>query len=487
MISKHLSVRDRWAAVIIGLMLFLGLISQYVRQVTLQNGPLADAAKLILAFTDSVDHQWILAIVIGIYYLALTALRFEQNIVTSDELSFFDRYKALLPEFLLLFLISWSALFYALDYSRAYKHEDFLALLCGLTAGQLTAALRLFPKSKHQVHLFDQAVMIIFISIIFVVSLIHPSMGEHFRYLGKVRWSGPFLNPNTYGLVMGIGIILTIGQYLRLTCFFNVARGPNRVKSMHFDKNKLLGWLYLIAIVVMSVGLLKSFSRGAWLGTFCGFVYLVFVLNMLKRFRLPYIMKKTWSYFMWARYGKLIPNLLVLLFSILLLCLMNVKHSENAYLRRVCSVINAYDFSWQNRYITSLGALQVIYDHPLTGVGWNHFNLVYSEYYQPVSLFEGDAINLNGFLTVGMILGLPGIFIFVAYIYLCFISDHSKEAYLKMYDFQELGDRAVFRSALIVLVVGFVFDNGPFYIAIGIPFWILIILSSGIVRKTIRN
>ncbi len=143
----------------------------------------------------------------------------------------------------------------------------------------------------------------------------------------------------------------------------------------------------------MLVGLVMSYSRGAWLATAVGFLYLA----------------KAYGKFKWRH--------VILGAGVLALgsWLFWGQTPDNApwYLKRM-------DFgrpSSQHRVAAWRGAIQIMWDHPF-GVGWNKAIGVYEKNYSPP---EGgaSAITMNSYLMLGTELGLPALLCFVAYVGLC--------------------------------------------------------------------
>ena len=97
-----------------------------------------------------------------------------------------------------------------------------------------------------------------------------------FQYRGQRRWTGVWDNPNTYGVLMGVGAVLAAGLL--------VASYRLQVAGLHSPRSRV--WrisrfhkLNVLALFAASglcgFGLLKSYSRGAWLGTAVGIGFLL--------------------------------------------------------------------------------------------------------------------------------------------------------------------------------------------------------------------
>jgi hypothetical protein len=305
------------------------------------------------------------------------------------------------------------------------------------------------------------------------------------------RWTGLWNNPNIYGMLMGAGVVLAIGllttnQKLESRKQKSDSRNlsENR-KSEKAESGKLilrllrsfaaiksailnpLSSILVLAIGMMAVGLVMSYSRGAWVATAIGLLYL------------------TWSY------GKLKWKYVILGAGLLALGVGlvwgNTSDSGPWYLKRL-------DFSRpsaQHRVSAWRGAVQMMWDHPL-GVGWNQAVSVYDKNYSPP---EGGAVALtmNSYLMLGTELGLPGLLCFVAYVALQLgvgrwqMADRIGKAEggkRKAETLQQIGNRkseignqVACRAGAIVLLVAFWFDGGLFDLPTAAVFWVLLELG----------
>jgi len=278
------------------------------------------------------------------------------------------------------------------------------------------------------------------------------------------------------------------------------------------------------------VGLVRSYSRGAWLGALVGISFLIYQIFRLSGFQIgpfdsqsfrfsnfPNWLRKVW-----------IPLALVLV-SIGVLALWNFRHSEHSSTRRILSVANANDFSWRKRVAAYEGALQMISDKPWFGFGWNQPERVYDRFYRAPKVDEGMAMQMNDYLMLGTTLGIPALGCFLAYIYLSLRGREHRTSNIEhstsnwgthaarvlgsaaprntstSYPQTEMENplnqpvgatptgaggtpalpfsdedwlRITCRAGAIVLLVGFFFDGGLFKLATGATFWMLIELGS---------
>ena len=151
---------------------------------------------------------------------------------------------------------------------------------------------------------------------------------------------------------------------------------------------------------MMGVGLLFSYSRGAWVGTAVGLLYLASAYGKFKwRFVLP---------------GIFVVSAVVIFFW------HGTADTDAWYLKRM----DLSRASAQHRVAAWSGAVQMMRDHPF-GVGWNKAVETYQKDYSPP---EGSAaaITTNDYLMLGTQLGFPGLLCFISYVALRLRSPRSK-------------------------------------------------------------
>jgi O-antigen ligase len=347
-----------------------------------------------------------------------------------------------------------------------------------------------------QENYFHRQRKIYFVFALFLVTLVvgavHRSpVGSIYQYHGQLRWSGIWDNPNTFGLLMGTGIMLALGTLIN-----NYTKIQNEAVVMDPpDKNKgrasgicvflAIGFLAL-ATGCMGINLLKSYSRGAWLSTLCGLGYLTVQVfkcqgsDSSKVGTLCYLrllwLKKDWL---------LLPAILV---SVFVLVFWHFQQTDWHPVQRVLSAVNAVDFSWRNRVDAWEGDLQIIAEHPWLGTGWNQPERLYQHYYLPSQLTESTAIEMNDYLMLGATLGIPALFCFAMYLWLSLTRKTESEVCLirpaatfrpsnvVKGNFDWL--QATCRAGAIVLLIGFWFDGGLFKLPTASAFWILLELGN---------
>lgn len=270
------------------------------------------------------------------------------------------------------------------------------------------------------------------------------------------RWMGLWNNPNIYGMLMSAGLLLAIG--LVVTGRVRTADVSGRMAFI----NRKPAWFLFIAVGMMGVGLLFSYSRGAWLGTAIGLLYLAAACKKLK-----------WRFVL---LGILVVSATVWIFW------KTTPDTAPWYLKRL-------DFSRpsaQHRVAAWHGALQIMWDHPF-GVGWNRTEEIYEENYSPPENGTG-AIATNDYLMLGTQLGWPGLICFVIYVGLCFKnrhrirqpSTHGTESRMRTSSSPvacHLSRQIACRAAALAMLVGFWFDGGLFTLATAAVFWVLLELG----------
>ena len=295
-----------------------------------------------------------------------------------------------------------------------------------------------------------------------------------FQYKGVGRWTGVWDNPNLFGLLMGLCLVLSLGMAIRIW-----QAASNRIW-------RIFGAFFcLVAALIVGFGLFKSFSRGAWLGSAIGVVYLTCVL--LKNQRKYSTGRSTF----WNRRTGM--QIVAIVFALAILGFWQFRFIEWQPARRAFSAANVNDFSWRNRVAAWTGAIQMMSDRPFLGFGWAKAEAAYNEKYRPPQIENGAAIQMNDYFMLGISAGVPALVCFLVY---AGLSLRGESRIQKV----EIGDRrdacptfdwlqAACRAGAIVLLVGFFFDGGLFKLATGSVFWILLELGRvdpGRARHSVR-
>ena len=356
-----------------------------------------------------------------------------------------------------LALIVLSFAFYIIKWGSAPQQGDSKSLLLGIDQSTniivfLTGILlnqiveNRLMKVKGERFLFSYISLTFIVIFLSTTSLIHPDSPYTYKYLTQTRWTGLWVNPNTYGLLMGLGVVLACGMVLLRTVW------SWRLKAV----------LCTVAAGLMAIGLLYSYSRGAWLAAFGGLCYLGFQVTKMSD------LSKRVS--RWVRFNGL--TVAVILCALALLTFWQFRDSEHKIARRTFSAGNVKDFSWRNRIMAWEGSLAMIAARPCLGFGWGMSEPMYDNYYQIAKVEGGMAVQLNDYFTIGTTLGLPALACFLWYVGLCFGINRQEQ--ITPYDWL----RTTCRAGAIVLLIGFWFDGGLFKMATAVMFWILIELGA---------
>ncbi len=451
------------------------------------------------------------------------------------------------PDFWLTGLVGMVLLRYAFAYETAARSLQPLVLLVGIVFGKGVALWARSLKSKvqglklggdassgcatfspseaervsapsslnHQLSTFNrtQAILSILVFLLAASALWQPEYGMDFQYRGQRRWTGPWDNPNLYGLLMGVGTVLAVGLFFsRLKAKDSSRPGAEcppfnyQLKTIHYAQ----GLLLLAAAGLCAYGLVKSYSRGAWLGTACGLLYLAWqrithpahelqerpspsppggrgeragVRWVLLRHRLQALSLSCSSNFSPVR--SLWLPLAVLLASVLALSFWQFRHTENPLARRVFSVGNLNDFSWRNRVATWSGAVTMMKDRPWVGHGWGKAETVFREQYKPVRLEDAAALQMNDYLMLGISGGVLALLCLLGYLWLVLMrcaewgvrsGEPPDSVGLQPSDLS-LQPSVIAAAGATVLLVGFWFDGGLFKLPTGAVFWLLVELA----------
>ena len=460
-----------------------------------------------------------------------------------------------ISELLLLIVCLISVACYSFNYKQASRSADALILIFGITAGRLFSCWRCNAKEPC---IIGYPILKVLIVLLAVGACWQPEINGTFQYRGEYRRSGPWDNPNTFGELMGVGVVMAVGMIVQgirlkvqsserhLTPALSKNEAEREMNARNIEHPTLntehrIGasqtwrWmkvvLFLAAAGVMLFGLVKSHSRGAWVGALIASSYLIYQVFRFPDFQIVKPVQGVGK--------KWIPLALVLL-SIGVMVFWNFRHTNHSTVRRAFSVGNANDFSWRKRLAAYEGALQMIADKPWFGLGWNQPEPVYDGFYRSPNVDEGMAIQVNDYFTLGTTLGIPALGCFLAYIWLsltrnaergtrkgkqehrtsnkehrtsneewgahaprvlCSASSRSTSTSHPQTEKREneaVGEppteaggtptlpvneeerllRITCRAGAIVLLVGFFFDGGLFKLATGATFWILLELGA---------
>jgi hypothetical protein len=384
--------------------------------------------SIVEVFFTRSDTQWMFCSYLAIWCACFVALTFG------------------LKDILLVGLLLIAAVLYVINYGFAFRSTNAVIFLGSITLGSGVRVI--FKQQKAEDENQNSKTRTFLIGLVVLLAFSswwHLDMTDN-SYHGP-RWMGLWNNPNIYGMLMGAGVVLAIG----------LLATNQKVESRKQKAEIILLW---IAAGMMAVGLVMSYSRGAWAATTVGLLYLAWCYGKLK-----------WRFML----------LCMLAAAAVVVCFWHsTADTAPWYLKRL-------DFSRssaQHRVSAWRGAVQMMLDHPL-GVGWNQAVRVYDKNYSPPA-GGAAALTMNSYLMLGTELGLPGLLCFVAYVGLCFRSPRPKVQSPKLEGGTPLAvgcwtldaTQVACRAAALVFVVAFWFDGGLFNLPTASVFWILLELGT---------
>lgn len=359
--------------------------------------------------------------------------------------------------FLVIFLLIAAILYL----SPSDLAPNMILLIFGVTVGKGTNLLLSMKVQKSERASF----FIGLLTLLMFVSIWHLDMSSN-CYHGP-RWTGLCGNPNTYGMLMGSGVVLAVGLLMPRLKKKRALENLIKVERSKWIKLRIfLG----ICIFMLGFGLVMSYSRGAWLATGVGFCYLAWHYGKIR-----------WRY--------ILPIVVVVV--VLIPFLWNhTPDSAPWYVKRA----DLGRASAQHRLSAWRAGLEIMRDHPF-GIGWNKAVSLYYKNYSPP---EGGAaaITTNDYLMVGTELGVPALMCFVTYLTLCYRTNRrsaavaaggcgsvSPPAGTSGGTPVELADetsalRVACRSGALAMLVAFWFDGGLFQLPTAALFWVLLELGS---------
>jgi O-antigen ligase len=178
-------------------------------------------------------------------------------------------------------------------------------------------------------------------------------------------------------------------------------------------------WIY-IALTMMSVCLLFTFTRQAWLGVLAGVIFLI-----------------------WFRKKKLLwflPVILIVIFAI----------SPASIQWRINSLTDLEDANLKRRIALWQGGWLVFKDHPLTGCGFKCIDVVNQAYPDPTGIIKRMRGMHNNFIQLSVDTGLFGLISWISIWVVYFMTLYQRLISIK-------GDNAYKRDAMAsaAAVVGF--------------------------------
>src|ERR1017187_6540057 len=268
--------------VFVWLVLLLCLGAQYFCQLLAQSVWLKPWSSILLSYFNSVEKQWVLVASASCYFVWFVIFQYHlQRQATSKHIKISEVpiIGRLRPQEMALYLfIGFAMIAYVSNYPASTERSDCLVLIAGAILGQAMRTLRWWCRHKGHCENILESVLYPLIIILSFASLYHPDMGQKFEYHGQTRWIGPYVNPNTFGMLMGVGVITALGLCLGKITFTKTSETEKWAwRQVLFAPFKVSSILYLIAVLAMGIGLIKSYSRGAWIGALCGSIYMGYV------------------------------------------------------------------------------------------------------------------------------------------------------------------------------------------------------------------
>lgn len=423
-----------------------------------------------MAAYSAPETQWAVFLCLAVYLATFTWLRFLRNpdIALSTEH----------PNLWGIFAALEIGISYVLNYTMASTSFQALLLLSGVTLSMGIGVLRECRSGESQ-RKDSSMVIISFVVFFMLASIWRPESINFLQYHGQPRWTGPWNNPNIFGLLMGTGIALVIGSVILV-----LVEGNTKQRILKCARV----FLGIIAVIILGRGLFHSFSRGAWLATVCGMAYLAgssFRLLVFQERDKLLIAKEAILHalhFFWLKRNW--QPVFVILISVMVLGFWQFRETDWYPAHRAFSAVDIADFSWRNRIAAWEGDWQMMAEKPWFGFGWNQPEPMYEHYYLSAKLNESVAIEMNDYLMLGATLGIPALFCFGMYLWMASGQkiEVRNEKLGEGSQNPELAEaewfRITCRAGAVVLLVGFWFDGGLFRLTTGSTFWILLELGN---------
>ncbi len=372
------------------------------------------------------------------------------------------------PDFWLAAMVLLALARYALENTPTFRPPKIPVFIAGIFSGK---AISLWVRWRGE-HVGRRIAWLVGLLICCFVcgALWQQPAPMRLKYHGILRWTGPWENPNLFGLLMGTGIVLAAAKILQAQRW---KVGAGKWKKM------ICAIPFILVALLCGYSLFKSYSRGAWIGTTLGLGYLAW-------------QEVQGRWFSWFKNNRL--SIAIILASCLLLGFWQGRFLEWRPVQRMVSVGNINDFSWRNRVVAWEGATRMMVDRPLAGFGWQEAESAYAKNYLPPQLSESAAIQMNDYFMLGISAGVPALFCFLAYLWLSLarkprVGSQVSESAAFDSGLPAAPERSnggwtlawpamAGRAGVIVLLIGFWFDGGFFRLPAGPVFWILM----GLVR-----
>ena len=283
-----------------------------------------------------------------------------------------------------------------------------------------------------------------------------------YKYRAELRLTGLWVNPNTFGLLAGVGFVIGVGLLMHEWRTRGTAPKWRRLAKFTFGA---------AALAALARHLLLSYSRGAWGATLFGVFYLVYNEQRLQGVTTLALIRSSAT-------TRLLAVLVCCFVALAALMYSFGPRYPSTFLRRTFSFASNNDFSVGNRILAWDGALRMLADKPMLGFGRDKPLSIYDNYYRSSNVIDGRAIELNDYFTIGTTFGAPILLLFLVLI-IRGVTSYGSDIYNS--------SSIVARSALIVFMVAFWFDGGLFKLATCAPFWALLVLTRGYPKIDLRS
>ena len=157
----------------------------------------------ITAALSDPGTQWMVLACAGLYLVGFLVLRSRLSRLRWS------------PSFPSVAWLAWlmlvAALAYAVHYAEAVRSTQALTLVGAAMVGQGEA---FFQSRKQNAKRRNgcTGIVLTLIILLAVAAVWQGGTGHLFQYRGQPRWSGPWDNPNTFGVLMGVGFVLAVGS-----------------------------------------------------------------------------------------------------------------------------------------------------------------------------------------------------------------------------------------------------------------------------------
>jgi hypothetical protein len=186
----------------------------------------------------------------------------------------------------------------------------------------------------------------------------------------RLRAHGFYAQPNALGGFLSGIIPLLFGLYFISFLGSETAGADRWIKRFLNNRNVIL-----LALFIISAGLMVTYSRSSWIGLFGGIIVLV------------YILRKKIS---WKRY--IIPVGIIGLLTALVL--VDISHSNrDAKESIIDNLVVDRGFSNSQRSMLIAAAVSMLHDYPIGGIGIGNYQSRLPEYASP-ELTEKDSVDV---------------------------------------------------------------------------------------------